>query len=132
MDIVSGRTPHELSRPGPNVTGSAWGDPPVQPTEKQRIGNVFFTPGSRTYWHTHEVGQVLVVMFGRGLICTEDGTPQPIIIGDRIWIPEGEKHWHGASPDSAMVHLAVTLGPTTWLEEVAEADYLSADVEVTV
>lgn len=78
-------------------------------------GHVFFTPSSRTYWHTHEKGQVLEVKMASGWICDRGGKPRKISAGDVILCDPGVEHWHGAAEGSAM--------KTTWLEEVAEADH---------
>ena len=102
--------------------GEVWGDP-VLGVEGVMVGNVFFTPGARTNWHTHENGQVLHVKAGRGRIWSRDGQGGPIGAGDTIWIPPGEEHWHGAAPDTYMLHLAVSLGAADWLQPVTDAEY---------
>ena len=88
---------------------------------------VTFEPGARTNWHTHPAGQILIVTSGAGLCGTEGGPVEQISAGDVVWFPAGEKHWHGAAPDTAMSHIAVQEAvdgsPVTWLEPVAEADY---------
>lgn len=90
-------------------------------------GKVTFEPGARSAWHTHPAGQRLVVLSGSGLT-QEWGKPvQQIHAGDVIWCPPGVKHWHGAAPDSAMSHLAVTGvldGKNVhWMEQVSDAQY---------
>lgn len=104
-------------------TGTVYGDPVLEPTDGASVTSVFFAPGGRTYWHSHENGQVLHVVEGRGLVATKDDAPQPIGAGDVIWAPPGEVHWHGGSHDSMVLHLAVSLGPTTWLAEVTNDEY---------
>lgn len=82
------------------------------------IGNVTFAPGARNNWHTHQVGQVLLVTGGNGWY-QEDGQPvRSLTTGDVVNIPPHVKHWHGATKDSWFVHLAMTPGPTDWLEAV--------------
>jgi quercetin dioxygenase-like cupin family protein len=87
------------------------------------VTSVFFAAGARTYWHSHEHGQVLHVLEGRGQVAAEGDAAQPIGPGDIVWAPPGEVHWHGGGPDSMVMHLAVSLGRTTWLGPVSEADY---------
>jgi quercetin dioxygenase-like cupin family protein len=106
-------------------TGQVLGDPVMPTTDGVTINNVFFTPGARTYWHTHEVGQVLTVAAGKGWVCVHGETPQPLRAGDTVWIPKGEKHWHGAASDSYLLHTAISIGKTEWQNEVAAADYPS-------
>ncbi|MFG1927202.1 cupin domain-containing protein [Cryptosporangium sp. NPDC048952] len=123
MRIIRGEGPSE-QRPA-NVTGSAWFDPVLPATDGTVITTVFFAPGARTFWHTHEHGQILQVLSGRGLICSDGGTPQVLAVGDTVWVPAGERHWHGAAPDSFLSHTAISLGTTSWAEEVSETDYAS-------
>jgi quercetin dioxygenase-like cupin family protein len=85
------------------------------------INTVFFAPGARTFWHHHEHGQILHVLAGSGLVRSDGGPVQPLRPGDVVWVPPGERHWHGAGPGSYLVHLAISLGTTVWAEEVAGA-----------
>jgi quercetin dioxygenase-like cupin family protein len=87
------------------------------------LNSVLFHPGGRTYWHSHERGQVLHVVSGRGLVCAAGGAPQELHPGDIVWAPPGEVHWHGGGPDSTLLHLAMSLGTTNWLGPVSAADY---------
>ncbi|MFF2443922.1 cupin domain-containing protein [Priestia megaterium] len=82
------------------------------------IGNVTFAPGSRNNWHSHKVGQVLLVTGGEGWYQEEGKAAQLIKKGDVVNIPPNVKHWHGATKDSWFVHLAMTSGETEWLEPV--------------
>ena len=107
-------------------SGTVWGDSIMPVTDKVSVGSVNFAPGGRTFWHSHEQGQVLQVTSGSGFVCLDGGEPQVIRTGDTVWIAAGERHWHGASGDSFMVHTAMTLGTTTWEEEVAEEVYREA------
>jgi quercetin dioxygenase-like cupin family protein len=112
-------------------TGSVWGDPVLPTTGGTTINNVFFAPGARTYWHRHERGQILIVAVGEGLMGQEGSPPRRISAGDTIWIPAGERHWHGATATTALLHLAISLGPTEWLEPVSDEDYAtSSDVDL--
>ncbi|MQA02550.1 MAG: cupin domain-containing protein [Streptosporangiales bacterium] len=104
-------------------TGTVWADPVMPTTDDTTINNVFFSPGARTHWHTHERGQVLHVVAGSGLICSAGGTPEQIGVGDTIWIPAGERHWHGANEDSYLLHTAVSLGTTAWADAVSDSEY---------
>ena len=87
------------------------------------MARVFFAPAARTFWHWHERGQVLWVVSGRGLICTDGGLPQELEAGDTVWAPPGERHWHGGGPDTVLLHLAMSLGKTNWLDAVSDAEY---------
>ncbi|WP_213451886.1 cupin domain-containing protein [Rhizomonospora bruguierae] len=118
MKIVHGRAEGIPSEQRATVTGEAWFDPVLPATDGTTIATVFFAPGARTYWHRHENGQVLQVLAGRGLICTDGEQPRTISAGDTVWVPPGERHWHGAATDSFMTHTAISLGTTHWAEEV--------------
>lgn len=88
---------------------------------------VTFEPGARTFWHSHVSGQHLIVTSGTGLTGTEDGTVTVIKAGDEIWCPPAVKHWHGAAPDTAMTHIAITGvkdgKSTDWMEAVTDEQY---------
>lgn len=88
---------------------------------------VTFEPGARTAWHTHPLGQTLIVISGSGLAQREGGAIEEIHPGDVVWFPPGEKHWHGAAPTTAMTHIAIQEkldGKTAnWLEHVTDAQY---------
>lgn len=119
--------PHEQDgtqgKVGSQFTGQVWPYLTMQSTDDVVINTVTFSPGARTYWHHHEKGQILQVLSGCGLICTEDGEPLTLYQGDTVWCPPGEKHWHGAAPDSAMSHTAISLGQTNWAEPVTDEEY---------
>lgn len=89
--------------------------------------HVTFEPGARTAWHTHPLGQTLIVTFGRGRVQREGGPVEEIHPGDVVWFAPGEKHWHGASADTAMSHLAVQEVQdgrvVTWMEHVTDEEY---------
>jgi quercetin dioxygenase-like cupin family protein len=104
-------------------TGVVYADPVLAGDGDAAVNGVFFTPGARTYWHSHESGQFLYVVSGSGLICAEGGSNRVIRAGDVVWVPPGERHWHGGGRATTLLHLAVSLGQTTWLQEVTEAEY---------
>jgi quercetin dioxygenase-like cupin family protein len=101
-------------------TGEVWSDPVLPATDGVTINTVFFPPGARTFWHHHQHGQILHVLAGSGLIRSEGGPVRELRPGDVVWVPPGERHWHGAGPGSYLVHLAVSLGTTIWAEEVVD------------
>ena len=107
-------------------TGTVWGDPVLAETAGVTINSVSFAPGGRTHWHSHDGGQVLVVTSGAGRVYDRDGNGSPISAGDVVFIEPGVEHWHGAAPDSYMVHLAISIQGHDWLEAVSDADYASA------
>ncbi len=129
MDIK--RNGSQPSAPGPAdwFTGTVRIDPLLQPPEPARVhtATVTFEPGARTAWHTHPLGQILVVTAGLGRAQCEGGPVEEIRPGDVLWIPPFEKHWHGASPTTAMIHIAIQEkfdGRTVdWLEHVTDAQY---------
>lgn len=91
------------------------------------VSIVTFEPGARTFWHTHPAGQRLFILTGEGLIGTPDGRIERVHPGDIVWCPPGLKHWHGATPKTAMSHMAFTnmkdCRNVTWMEEVSADDY---------
>lgn len=119
------------SGPGPAdyFTGTVRIDPLFQAEAPGRVhsSHVTFEPGARTAWHTHPAGQTLFVTFGRGRVQREGGPVEEISQGDVVWFPADEKHWHGASPETAMSHIAIQESvdgsPVTWLEKVSDEDY---------
>ena len=88
---------------------------------------VTFEPGARTAWHTHPLGQTLIVTAGCGRVQRDGGPVEEIRPGDVVWFPPGEKHWHGATATTAMSHIAVQEkqngSPVDWLEQVSDAQY---------
>ena len=111
-------------------TGDVRFDPVIDAPEPARVNaaRVSFAPGARTAWHTHPYGQTLHVLSGAGLIALRGEAPRRIRAGDTVWIPPAEEHWHGAAPDTAMVHLAIQEkeggSAATWLDLVTDEDYL--------
>ena len=129
MDIKRSGSQPTVKGPSDWFTGSVRIDAPFQGTGDARVGGgtVTFEPGARTAWHTHPLGQTLLVVAGLGLVQREGGPREEIRPGDIVWIPAGEKHWHGASPECAMSHIAIaeSLDGTAvnWLEKVTDAQY---------
>ncbi len=129
MDIhLAGSRP---TNPGPQdyFTGTVWQDPIIATPAPAHLvsARVAFEPGARTAWHTHPLGQTLYVVFGVGRAQTKGGPIREIRAGDTVWIPPGEKHWHGASPKNAMVHIAMQESlegsHVTWMEKVTDEEY---------
>ena len=126
--IANGSLP---SRKGPAeyFTGTVRIDAPFQATEPARVGGatVTFEPGARTAWHTHPLGQTLIVTHGQGWIQCEGEAIQVMNTGDIVWIQENVKHWHGASAQTAMTHIAIAEAvdgsPVAWLEKVTDEQY---------
>ena len=118
-----------MTGPADHFTGSVTVTSPFKGTGDARIGGatVTFQPGARTNWHTHPLGQLLIVTQGTGWVREEGKPVQEMKPGDAVWIAPGVKHWHGATRTSAMTHVAVAEakdGETvTWLEPVSDADY---------
>jgi quercetin dioxygenase-like cupin family protein len=110
-------------------TGTVWQDPIITTPAPAHLvsARVAFEPGARTAWHTHPLGQTLYVIFGVGRVQTKGGPIREIRAGDTVWIAPGEKHWHGASPKNAMVHVAMQEAlegsHVTWMEKVTDEEY---------
>ena len=100
-----GRRQAARSRETENFTGTVWADPVLAATDGVMINNVFFEPGSRTYWHSHDGGQVLHVLAGQGRVCLRGGEPETIGAGDIVFFEPGEEHWHGADEEQYLLHL---------------------------
>ncbi|HDZ73067.1 MAG TPA: cupin domain-containing protein [Aurantimonas coralicida] len=118
--------------PASYFTGTVWQDPIIEAPEPARLRAVvvLFEPGARTAWHTHPLGQTLYVTAGTGRFQTFGEPIQTIGAGDVIWIPPGEKHWHGAGPETMMTHIAMQEAKdgvaVDWLEHVSDEDYAKA------
>lgn len=113
---------------GPTFTGPVWADPVLATGQGEgvTVNSVTFPPGSRTHWHRHERGQVLLVTSGQGYAQVRGGEGSWLLPGDVVWFAAGEEHWHGAGPQSLLTHTAVSLGRTEWLDEVTEEEYASS------
>jgi quercetin dioxygenase-like cupin family protein len=125
------RSGSQPSADGPEAwfTGHVRIDAPFQGDAPARVGGatVTFEPGARTAWHTHPLGQMLIVTFGRGLVQRDGGPVEEIRPGDVVWFEPNEKHWHGASPTTAMQHIAMQEGldgtAVEWMEHVTDTQY---------
>jgi quercetin dioxygenase-like cupin family protein len=132
MEIKACGTTPSRRMPADWFTGTVWQDPIIEAPAPARVraARVSFEPGARTAWHTHPLGQTLIVVSGFGRVQTWGGPIREIRAGDVVWFPPGEKHWHGASPTNAMVHIAmqeaVDGSVVTWLEHVSDEQYGAA------
>ena len=121
--VASAKVPEEY------FTGTVRVDRLFEAPEPARVtgASVTFEPGARTAWHTHPLGQTLIVTFGCGRVQREGGPIEEIRAGDIIWFPPGEKHWHGAAPDTAMSHIAIAEARdgkvVDWMEKVSDEQY---------
>ena len=98
-------------QPTETFTGTVHMDPIFTADDGSCMGNnVCFTPGARTFWHTHERGQILTVTMGTGFVCSKGETPRKLMVGDVVHVPAGEMHWHGATENTIMAHTAISLG----------------------
>ena len=120
--------------PASTFTGDVYINPIYRGEEPSRmiVSLVRFTPGARTNWHSHAVGQTLHVTDGIGLVQTRDGTVIRMRPGDTVYTPSGQEHWHGATAGNFMCHLAMLEGAhgadgTTWLEPVSDEQYQAAN-----
>jgi len=129
MDIKRSGSEPSTAGPADYFTGTVRIDARFAGTGEARVGGatVTFEPGARTAWHTHPLGQTLLVLSGLGRAQREGGPVEEIRPGDIVWFPAGEKHWHGASPTAAMSHVAIaeSLDGTvvTWMEKVTDEQY---------
>jgi quercetin dioxygenase-like cupin family protein len=133
MDITNGCSQPSNEGPDEYFTGDTRIDPLFDPQDDARAAaaSVTFEPSARTAWHTHPLGQRLVITSGCGLVQREDGPIKQVRAGDVVWFPPGEKHWHGASPDKAMTHIAIQEEldgeVVTWMEHVTDDEYEGAE-----
>ncbi|MDQ0512203.1 (R)-mandelonitrile lyase [Ancylobacter amanitiformis] len=129
MDILRHGALPPIDGPAEYFTGSVQLASRFQRDAPARVGGaiVTFQPGARTAWHTHPLGQTLIVTAGHGWAQREGGPREEITVGDVIWFAPGERHWHGATTDSAMTHVAISEAldgrGVDWLEPVADPDY---------
>jgi quercetin dioxygenase-like cupin family protein len=130
MEIKRGGSQASRKGPAESFTGHVRLDPLFEAPEPARVTSisVTFEPGGRTAWHTHPLGQMLIVTSGLGWTQCWGEPKQEIRPGDVIWCPPGTKHWHGATPTTAMTHIAIVEkldGKTVdWLEKVSDEQYL--------
>lgn len=129
MEITKSEELHSVEGPEEWFTGSVRIDPLFQKKEvtKAAGASVTFEPGARTAWHTHPAGQTLIIQSGLGWVQKEGGPIEEVRPGDIVWFEPGEKHWHGASPDKAMSHIAIQEevdgDVVEWLEKVSDEQY---------
>jgi quercetin dioxygenase-like cupin family protein len=112
--------------PTETFTGAVWRDPRLRAHDGVIVNDVFFPPAARTDWHRHERGQLLLVTHGLGLVQVQGDTARWIAPGDIVYFPASEMHWHGAGPDSYLLHTAISLGTTDWHESVTDEQYDAA------
>ncbi|MGZ8690339.1 MAG: (R)-mandelonitrile lyase [Aeromicrobium sp.] len=129
MQITRGDSQPSRKGPAEYFTGDVRIDPLFQAPDPARVGaaSVTFEPGARTAWHTHPLGQTLIVTAGVGWVQREGGSVEEIRPGDVVWFPPGEKHWHGATATTAMTHIAVQEAldgkAVDWMEQVSDEQY---------
>jgi quercetin dioxygenase-like cupin family protein len=131
MEIKRSGSQPSAKGPDEYFTGSVRLDSPFQGRAPARVGGaiVTFEPGARTAWHTHPLGQTLIVTSGCGWVQSEGGPKMEIRPGDMVWCPPNEKHWHGATPTTAMTHIAIVEQldgkAVEWMEKVSDEEYLA-------
>jgi quercetin dioxygenase-like cupin family protein len=129
MDITRAGTQSSGKGSAEWFTGSVRIDPLFSAPDPARArgASVTFEPGARTAWHTHPLGQTLIVTAGSGLVQREGGKVEAIRPGDVVWFAPGEKHWHGAAPTTAMTHIAIQESlngkVVDWMEKVTDDQY---------
>jgi len=138
LTTTSARADMEIKRNGSQpsrrgaaewFTGGVWIDPLFQAPDPARVGagRVTFEPGARTAWHTHPLGQTLIIVSGLGWVQRDGGPIEEVRPGDVVWFPPGLKHWHGATPATAMTHIAIqeslNAKNVDWLEKVSDEQY---------
>ncbi len=130
MDIKRNGSLPSAKGPAEWFTGAVRIDSPFKGGDPARVGGaiVTFEPGARTAWHTHPLGQTLIVTAGCGRAQREGGAIEAIHPGDIVWFAPGEKHWHGAATTTAMTHIAIAEAlngkVVDWLEKVSDEQYL--------
>ena len=132
MELKRSGSQPSAKGPADTFSGSVRIDPLFQaPAPARGLGaSVTFEPGARTAWHTHPPGQTLIVTGGCGLVQSWGGPARLIRSGDVVWCPPGEKHWHGATPGTAMTHIAIVEvlegKSADWMEKVGDEQYQAA------
>jgi quercetin dioxygenase-like cupin family protein len=132
MEIKRAGSQPSSKGPADWFTGTVRIDPlfPVRDPARSAGNSVTFEPGARTAWHTHPLGQVLIVTSGCGWAQREGGPKEEIRPGDVVWFPPNEKHWHGATRTTAMTHIAIQESldgkPVEWMEHVSDEEYLAS------
>ncbi len=129
MKITRSGTQPSGKGPTDYFTGSVRIDPLFSPPDPARVAmaHVTFEPGARTAWHTHPLGQTLIVTSGCGWVQRNGAAKEDIRPGDVVWFEPGEKHWHGATATTAMSHIAIQEklngSPVDWMEQVSDGQY---------
>ncbi|MBX4951680.1 (R)-mandelonitrile lyase [Rhizobium binae] len=129
MEITPAGSRPSMKPPADYFTGAVRQDPLIEPPAPARVRatSVTFEPSARTAWHTHPLGQTLLVTSGKGLAQSWGEEIREIRAGDTVWFAPGEKHWHGASPDTAMTHIAIHEAfdgkHVDWMEHVSDEQY---------
>ena len=129
MKIIRAGSQPSGKGPAEYFTGPVRVDPLFNPPEPARVAmaHVTFEPGARTAWHTHPLGQTLIITAGSGRVQRKGGPIEDVHQGDIVWFALGEKHWHGASATTAMSHIAIQEklngSPVDWMEQVTEDEY---------
>jgi quercetin dioxygenase-like cupin family protein len=133
MELRRAGTQASSKGPPETFTGNVRVDPLVQAASPARttVTSVTFEPGARAAWHSHPLGQILVVTAGCGLVQSAGGPARRIRPGDVVWCPPGEKHWHGAASTTSMSHLSIVEvldgKAAEWMEHVADPQYQAAN-----
>ena len=131
MEVKRNGSQSSVNGPDTYFTGTVRVDPLFEAPDpaRARCASVTFEPGARSAWHIHPLGQTLIVTSGRGWVQSEGGPKVEIRPGDVVWCPPNEKHWHGATPTTAMTHIAIQEHldgkVVEWLEKVSDAQYLA-------
>ncbi|WP_066779859.1 (R)-mandelonitrile lyase [Sphingomonas sp. CCH5-D11] len=127
MQIVRSGAQDSNKGPADYFTGNVRVDAPFKGSGALSGATVTFEPGARTAWHTHPLGQTLLILSGLGRVQREGGPVEEVRPGDIVWFEPDEKHWHGAAPGCAMSHLAIAEmkngSAVTWMEQVSDAQY---------
>ena len=138
MTVIRSANRKTNVQPPANFTGVVFSDEVMQgkSPSRMRASVVSFTPGGRTNWHTHPVGQTLYCLSGAGRIQFENEQVQEIRAGDTVIIPPNTRHWHGAAPDKLFSHLAMSEQTdkgegTAWFEQVSDKDYAAETAPIT-
>ncbi len=129
MEIFRAESRHSVSGPADWFTGTVQVETLFNPAFPDRVqgASVTFQPGARTAWHTHPLGQTIVVTAGSGRVQRWEGPVEEVGPGDVVFFAPGEKHWHGAGPDAAMTHIAIqeveNRKVVDWMEKVSDEEY---------
>jgi quercetin dioxygenase-like cupin family protein len=120
--------PPTAKGPAETFTGDVWVDPITRglPRSQLNVAAVHFSPRARSAWHSHDGGQTLYVIEGRGLVQVRDEDAVGLYPGDVVYAPDGEEHWHGATADHYMTHLSITEGAPHWGDNVSDEEYANA------